>query len=96
MAIPYGGRQITVVLPKHCKLDPVVYQEAARMRKCLALVSLDRFSANDVERVQRNLMVPGQANESSPEYATEAEAAITEEREHFAHRMPEKWKKFGF
>ena len=41
-------------------------------------------------------MVPGQANESSPEYATEAEAAITEEREHFAHRMPEKWKRFGF
>ena len=96
MAIPYGGRQITVVLPKHCKLDPVTYQEAARMGKRLALVSLDRFSVGDVERVQKNLMVPGQVNENSPAYATDAEAALAEEREHFAHRMPEKWKRFGF
>jgi hypothetical protein len=95
MAIPYCGRQVTVVLPKHYKLDPVVHQEAAQQRKRLVLVSLDHFSTRDIERAQSNLMVPGRTNESRPEYAADAQAAVAEERERFAHRMPEKWKRFG-
>jgi hypothetical protein len=96
MAVPFAGRQVTVVLPKHYKLDSAVYREAAQSRKRLALVSLDCFSTSDVERAQCNLMVPGRTNESRPEYAADAQAAVAEERERFAHRMPEKWKRFGF
>lgn len=95
VAIPYAGRQVTVVLPRHYQLDPVVYQETARLGKHLSLVSLERFSASDIQRARSNLMVPGLANASSPQYEANAQSSIAEERERFAHRMPEKWKRFG-
>ncbi|MCH8272970.1 MAG: hypothetical protein IIB41_06915, partial [Candidatus Marinimicrobia bacterium] len=59
-------------------------------------INLDHFLATDIERAQSHLTVPGMANSVSPIYAKNAETAIAENRNRFTHRMPEKWKRYGF
>jgi hypothetical protein len=95
MAIPYGGRHITVVAPRHFNLDSRVFKEAARLGKSISQVSLDRFSDSDVQRAQTNLMVLGTGQGNSPQYTSDAKSSIDEKHKCFARRMPEKWERFG-
>jgi hypothetical protein len=95
MALPYAGRQLTVVVPRHCNLDPLVLREAALLGKNISPVTLDQFANSDVLRARSNLMVPGITHDSSPQYALDAQSSIDENHKRFAHRMPEKWKRFG-
>ena len=95
MAIPFSGRHVTVIRPKHYTLHPVVYKEAAQMGRRLAFVDLDHFSQDEIERARRHLSVAGHTNGHGTTYSPSAEAAIGEGRGRYAQRMPDKWRRFG-
>ena len=95
MAIPFARTRVTVVLPSHFELHPVVQEEATRMGKRLGCVALERFDATEIERVRTKQSVPGYMNGRTTEYPPQVARTIGEPQHRYAERMPHKWRRFG-
>ncbi len=95
MAIPFARTRVTVVLPSHFELHPVVVEEAARMGKQVRCVALERFDATEIERVRTKQGVPGYMNGRTTEYPPKVAKMVGEPEYRYAERMPQKWRRFG-
>jgi hypothetical protein len=96
MALDGARRHVTVVAPNSYRPQHSTYELAQRMGKHIALMPLDRFPQEHVDRIRAIHLVPG--NITGPmgriRYEGHPEAVFNESTERYRERVPNHWRSY--
>jgi len=97
MALPYARSQLTVVVPTGFRVSAKVHRAAQKLHKRIAVVDLDSFSADDIERIKNNHSVAGTLDpkDGGTNYVASAEGVLGEDPAKYRSRVRAQWRTFG-